>query len=190
MSFEKGTRLGAFEIVELIGAGGMGAVYRARDTTLGRDVAIKVLPETFANDAARLARFEREAKLLASMNHPGIATLHGLETHDGVRFIVMELVEGETLAELVARGPVPVGRARALFIQIADALAAAHGQGIVHRDLKPANVMVGTDDRIKLLDFGLAKAVVETTPGQRLRRSRRPARGTRRWERSWGPLPT
>jgi serine/threonine protein kinase len=166
MSFEKGTRLGAFEIVELIGAGGMGAVYRARDTTLGRDVAIKVLPEEFTNDGARLARFEREAKLLASLNHPGIATLYGLETHEGVRFIVMELVGGETLAELVRRGPVPVDRARDLFIQIADALAAAHGRGIVHRDLKPANVIVGSDDRVKVLDFGLAKTLVDATPGE------------------------
>jgi serine/threonine-protein kinase len=156
---ETGSRLGAFEILEPVGAGGMGAVYRARDTTLGRDVAIKALPETFARDAERLSRFEREARLLAALNHPGIATLHGLETHDDVRFIVMELVEGHTLAELLSRGPLTVDRARALFIQIADALAAAHERGIVHRDLKPANVMLTAEDRVKLLDFGLARSL-------------------------------
>ncbi|TDI37349.1 MAG: serine/threonine protein kinase [Acidobacteria bacterium] len=139
----------------------MGEVYRARDTKLGRDVATKVLPEEFARDKERMARFEREAKLLAQLNHPNIATLHGLEEHDGQLFLIMELVEGETLAERMAKGPIAVQEVLPLFLQIAEGLEAAHEKGIVHRDLKPANIKVTPDGRIKILDFGLAKAMAD-----------------------------
>lgn len=138
----------------------MGEVYRARDTKLDRDVAIKVLPEEFARDAERLARFERETKVLASLNHPNIATLHGLEEHDGRQLLVMELVEGETLAERIARRPLPIDEAIPLFVQIAEGLEAAHDKGVIHRDLKPANIKIAPDGRPKILDFGLAKAFV------------------------------
>ena len=135
-----------------------GEVYRARDTRLDRDVAIKVLPGEFSRDKDRLARLEREAKLLAQLNHPNIATLHGLEEAHGQKFIVMELIEGETLAERIASGPIPVDEAMLLFQQIAGGLAVAHAKGIVHRDLKPANIKIGPDGTPKILDFGLAKA--------------------------------
>jgi hypothetical protein len=158
MPLGPGTRLGAYEILAPIGEGGMGEVYRARDAKLGRDVAVKVLPEAFAEDRERLDRFEREARLLAQLNHHNIATLHGLETFDEKPFLVMELVEGETLAERIARGPIPVDEAVPLFIQIAEGLEAAHEKGIVHRDLKPANVKLTPDGKVKILDFGLAKA--------------------------------
>ena len=160
MPLSSGTKLGQYEVVEAIGAGGMGEVYRARDTKLGRDVAIKVLPEEFARDKERLDRFEREARLLAQFNHANIATLYGLEEHGGQRFIVMELVEGETLAKRIAKGPVPIDEAVPLFIQIAEGLEAAHEKAIIHRDLKPANIMIGPDGKPKILDFGLAKAFV------------------------------
>jgi eukaryotic-like serine/threonine-protein kinase len=152
------TRLGTYEIVAPLGAGGMGEVYRARDTRLGREVALKFLPADFASDPERHARFEREAKLLASLNHPHIAALYGLEHMDGQHALVMELAEGEGLDERIARGPVPVEDAIPLASQIADALEAAHEKGIVHRDLKPANVKVRPDGTVKVLDFGLAKA--------------------------------
>ena len=155
---EPGTNLRHYEVVEAIGAGGMGEVYRARDTTLGRDVAIKVLKKELAHDRERLERFEREAKLLAQLNHSNIATIHGLEKIDGLTFLVMELVEGETLAERMARGRLPVDEAVSLFIQIAEGLQAAHEKGIIHRDLKPANIKITPDGTIKILDFGLAKA--------------------------------
>ena len=164
MPLTPGTKLGQYEVVEAIGAGGMGEVYRARDTKLGRDVAIKVLPEEFARDKERLDRFEREARLLAQLNHSNIATLHGLEEHDGQKFIVMELVEGETLAERIARGPIPVDEAIPLFIQIAAGLEAAHEKAIIHRDLKPANIKIGPDGKPKILDFGLAKAFAKEDP--------------------------
>ena len=138
----------------------MGEVYRARDTKLGRDVAIKVLPEEFSQDKERLDRFQREARLLAQLNHPNIATLHGLEEHDGQQFLVMELVEGETLAERIAKGPISAEEAISLFIQIAEGLEAAHEKGIVHRDLKPANIKITPDGKVKILDFGLAKVFV------------------------------
>ncbi len=157
MSLASGTRLGLYEIVAPLGAGGMGEVYRARDTRLNRDVAIKILPEVFANDAERLTRFEREAKTLAALNHPNIAHIHGLEESTGVRALVMELVEGEDLSAHIARGPMPLAGALAIARQIADALEAAHEQGIVHRDLKPANIKVRVDGTVKVLDFGLAK---------------------------------
>ncbi len=157
MSLESGTKLASYEILGLIGAGGMGEVYRAKDTKLGRDVAIKVLPEAFARDEERLARFEREARILAALNHPGIATLYGLEESAGTSYLVMELVEGETLRERFDRGPIPADEAMALFQQIAEALDAAHEKNIVHRDLKPANAKITPEEQIKVLDFGLAK---------------------------------
>ena len=162
MSLAPGTRLGAYEIVGSIGAGGMGEVYRGRDTKLGRDVAIKVLPDHFANDAERVARFEREAKTLASLNHPLIAQIYGFEHANAAgagHALIMELVDGEDLSQRIARGPIALDDAAAIAKQIADALDAAHSQGIIHRDLKPANVKIKPDGSIKVLDFGLAKAV-------------------------------
>src|SRR6202795_825384 len=142
MAISAGTKLGSYEVLSQIGAGGMGEVYRAHDTKLARDVAIKVLPEAFAHDPERLSRFEREAKILASLNHSNIATIFGLEHSDGVQYLVMELVAGETLAERVKAGPLPIEEALTVAKQIAEALEAAHEKGIIHRDLKPANVKV------------------------------------------------
>jgi Tol biopolymer transport system component len=155
----KGAQLGQYTILARIGAGGMGEVYRARDPKLGRDVAIKVLPEAFARDAERRARFQREAKVLASLDHPNIATIHGLEETDGTRALVMQLVEGPTLADRIKSGPIPIDEVVRIAKQIADALEYAHERGIIHRDLKPANVKVTNDDAVKVLDFGLAKAL-------------------------------
>ena len=152
-----GTRLGPYEIVALLGVGGMGEVYRATDTKLKRQVAIKVLPAALTADHDRLARFQREAEVLASLNHPHIAQIYGLEESDGVRALVMELVEGPTLADRIARGAIPIGGALPVARQIADALEAAHEQGIIHRDLKPSNIKVRSDGTVKVLDFGLAK---------------------------------
>ena len=154
-----GVRLGNYEILSQIGAGGMGEVYRARDSKLGRDVALKVLPQAFARDPDRMARFQREAKVLASLNHPNIASIHGLEDSASTHALVMELVEGPTLADRVREGPIPVDEALKIAKQICDALEYAHERGIVHRDLKPANVKVTEDDAVKVLDFGLAKAI-------------------------------
>ena len=154
-----GTRLGVYEVIAKLGEGGMGEVYRARDTKLAREVAIKVISDETSSDADRVARFEREAKALAALNHPHIAALYGMEQDASRHFLVMELVDGETLADRVARGPLPVGDALRLASQIAEALEAAHERGIIHRDLKPANVKVTTDDTVKVLDFGLAKAI-------------------------------
>ena len=159
MPLSDGTRLGSYEILSALGAGGMGEVYRARDTQLNRDVAIKLLPEAFADDPDRLARFQREAKVLASLNHPHIAAIYGLEDADGVKAIVMELVEGEDLAQRLTRGAIPLDEALPIARQIAEALEAAHEQGIIHRDLKPANIKVRPDGAVKVLDFGLAKAL-------------------------------
>ena len=153
-----GKTLGTYEILSPLGKGGMGEVWRARDSKLGREVAIKTLPEEFAQDEERLARFEREAKLLASLNHPNIATIYGLEEHEGTRFLVLELVEGDTLAERLKRGAIPVEDSLRLALQIAEALEAAHDKGVIHRDLKPANVKVTPEGKVKVLDFGLAKA--------------------------------
>jgi eukaryotic-like serine/threonine-protein kinase len=158
LALTPGMRLGQYEILSALGAGGMSEVYRARDTRLDRDVAIKILPETFAADAERLARFQREAKVLASLNHPNIAMIHGLEHAEGVHAIVMELVEGEDLARRIARGAIPLAEALAIANQIAQALEMAHEKGIVHRDLKPANVALTATGQVKVLDFGLAKA--------------------------------
>ncbi|MGE5243565.1 MAG: protein kinase domain-containing protein [Betaproteobacteria bacterium] len=159
-----GTRLGTCEIVAPLGAGGMGEVYRARDTTLERDVALKILPEAFVGDPDRLARFEREARTLAVLNHPHIAQIYSLEDDRGIRFLTMELVEGETLASRLAKGPLAIDEALTIASQIADALAAAHEKGIVHRDLKPANVAVTSAGAVKVLDFGLAKAAGGSAP--------------------------
>jgi serine/threonine-protein kinase len=159
MSLAKGTRIGVYEITVLLGAGGMGEVYRATDTNLGRHVAIKILPDSFAHDPDRLARFEREAKTLASLNHSNIAAIYGFEKADGIRALVMELVDGPTLAERIAQGPIPVDEALPIAKQIAEALEAAHEQGIIHRDLKPANIKLRSDGTVKVLDFGLAKAL-------------------------------
>ena len=163
MTLNVGARFGSYEILDKLGVGGMGEVYRARDTKLGRDVAIKVLPEAFSKDRERLDRFEREARLLAQLNHTNIATIYDLEELDGQRLLVMELVEGETLADRIARGPIPIDEAIPLFTQIAEGLEAAHDKGIIHRDLKPANVMITPDGHVKLLDFGLAKAFHDET---------------------------
>ena len=162
MALTPGTRLGVYEVVASIGAGGMGQVFRARDTKLDRDVAIKILPEAFAHDADRLARFQREAKTLASLNHPNIAAIYGLEESGGMTALVMELVEGDDLSQRIARGAIPLDEALPIAKQIAEALEAAHEQGIIHRDLKPANIKVRPDGTVKVLDFGLAKALEPT----------------------------
>jgi serine/threonine-protein kinase len=162
-----GQRIAHYRVQEKIGAGGMGEVYRAQDTRLGRDVAIKVLPEVFARDAERMARFEREAKVLASLNHPKIASIYGFEEWNGARALVMELVEGPTLAERIRQGPLPLEEALPFAQQIAEGLEYAHERGIIHRDLKPSNVKLTPESQIKLLDFGLAKALEgETTEGE------------------------
>ena len=173
MSLGPGTRLGAYEIIALIGAGGMGEVYRGRDTRLKREVAIKILPDAFSQDPERLARFQREAELLATLNHPNIGAVYGFEQGSPtggsneqdppygttVSAIVLELVEGETLAERIQRGPIAVKPALEIARQIAEALEAAHERGVIHRDLKPANIKITPDDKVKVLDFGLAKAM-------------------------------
>jgi Tol biopolymer transport system component len=158
MALATGTRLGTFEIANQLGAGGMGEVYRATDTKLGREVAIKTLPAALSSDKNRLARFEREAKLLAALNHAHIASVHSLDEHEGTLYIAMELVEGETLEEKLKTGALPVEDALRIALQIAEALEAAHEKGVVHRDLKPANIMLTVNGEVKVLDFGLAKA--------------------------------
>jgi eukaryotic-like serine/threonine-protein kinase len=174
MALQSGTKLGPYEVVSPLGAGGMGEVYRARDTKLNRDVALKVLPETLSHDSERMARFKREAQVLASLNHPNIATIHGFEESGSLRALVMELVEGQTLAERIAvgegsalpreRGALPYDEALPIARQIADALEYAHEKGVIHRDLKPANVKITPEGQVKVLDFGLAKALeVETS---------------------------
>ena len=163
MALATGARLGPYEILSPLGAGGMGEVYRARDTKLGRDVALKILPELFASDSDRLARFQREAQVLASLNHPNIAAIYGLEESDAIRAIVMELVEGPTLADQLARGAMPLDEAMTIARQIAEALEAAHERGVIHRDLKPANIKVTSEGHVKMLDFGLAAIVQDPT---------------------------
>jgi serine/threonine protein kinase len=176
MTLAAGARIGPYEIKSPLGAGGMGEVYRARDTKLGRDVAVKILPDEFVRDPERVARFQREAQVLAALNHPHIAQIYGFEDRppeggpyvpEGVgagvswpvRALVMELVEGPTLAERIGQGPMPLDEALPIARQIAGALEAAHEQGIIHRDLKPANVKVRPDGTVKILDFGLAKLI-------------------------------
>src|SRR5579871_6221521 len=160
MPLAAGSRLGPYEIRALLGAGGMGEVWRATDTRLARDVAIKTLPASFANDPDRLARFTREAQVLASLNHPNIAAIYGVEE----RALVMELVEGPTLAERIAQGAIPLDEAMAFAREIAEALEYAHERGVIHRDLKPANVKITPEGRVKVLDFGLAKAITPYAP--------------------------
>jgi len=154
-----GQTIGNYEITARIGAGGMGEVYRARDTKLGRDVAIKALPDVFAADPERLARFEREAKLLAGLNHTNIGAIYGIEESNGAQYLILELVEGEDLSQRLMRGPLSLDETLDVAAQIAEALEAAHEQGVIHRDLKPANVLIRADGQVKVLDFGLAKAL-------------------------------
>jgi serine/threonine-protein kinase len=166
-----GTQLGSHEITALLGKGGMGEVYRARDLKLKREVAIKILPDEFARDTDRVSRFQKEAEVLASLNHPNIANIYDLEEQNGSRYLVLELVEGETLADRIARGPIPVEEALRIAIQISEALEAAHERGIIHRDLKPANVKITPDGKVKVLDFGLARTLDKNTAGTTLSNS-------------------
>jgi len=151
-----GKTLTHYEITSRLGAGGMGEVYRAVDTKLGRHVAIKILPEAFASNTDRVARFEREAKILAALSHANIAAIYGVEKSGGTHFLVLELAEGETLAERIARGPLPAREALQVAHEVVEALEAAHDKGVIHRDIKPANIKIGPDGRVKVLDFGLA----------------------------------
>src|SRR5262244_1544905 len=171
MSIDVGTRLGSLEITALLGKGGMGEVYRARDTKLKRDVAIKILPNEFSRDAGRVSRFQREAEVLASLNHPNIAAIYDVQEAASTRFLVLELVEGETLEERIQRGRIPVEEALDIAKHICEALEAAHEKGIVHRDLKPANVKITPDGKVKVLDFGLAKAMETQSPSATLSNS-------------------
>src|SRR5499425_3420474 len=158
-----GTRIAHFEITAHLGSGGMGEVYQAADTKLNRSVAIKFLPEAFSHDSERIARFQREARVLASLNHTNIASIYGVEETDSRHFLVMELVSGETLADRIKRGAIPIEEALSIAKQIAEALEEAHEKGIIHRDLKPANIKLTADGKVKVLDFGLAKAM-ESAP--------------------------
>src|SRR5438552_12826947 len=158
MPLAPATRLGAYEIIAPLGSGGMGEVYRARDTRLDRTVAVKVLPDMFSDDRERLARLEREAKTLASLNHPNIAQIYGFEQSGSTSAIVMEFIDGEDLARRIGRGPLPLDETVPIALQVADALAAAHEHGVIHRDLKPANIVMRRDGTVKVLDFGLARA--------------------------------
>src|ERR671913_458871 len=168
MTISAGTRLGPYEVVSLVGAGGMGEVYRAKDTRLGREVAVKVLPRSFATDPDRLRRFEQEARAAGMLNHPNILAVHDIGTHEGAPYVVSELLEGQTLRARIDGSPIPPRKAIEIAVQFARGLAAAHDKGIVHRDLKPDNVFITRDGRVKILDFGLAKiappvnAVAET----------------------------
>ena len=161
MPLEPGTTLGSYSVTAKIGEGGMGEVYQATDTKLNRQVALKILPEAFAADSDRLARFQREAQVLASLNHPNIAAIYGIEESGDTRAVVLELVEGPTLADRIAHGAIPLDEALPIAKQIAEALEAAHEAGVIHRDLKPANIKVKDDGTVKVLDFGLAKAEVD-----------------------------
>src|SRR5438876_7404249 len=163
-SLTTGATISHYRIVSKLGAGGMGEVYRARDTKLNRDVAIKILPEAFAQDSDRLARFKREAQVLASLNHPNIASIYGLEESNGFMALAMELVEGPTLADRLVSGPIPIDETLTIARQIAAALEAAHERSIIHRDIKPANIKVTDDATVKVLDFGLAKVFADEAP--------------------------
>ena len=171
MTLDPGARLGTYEILGPLGAGGMGEVYRAHDRKLGREVALKILTEAFASDPSRVARFEREARMLAAVNHPGIAAIYGAEEDGDFKYIVMELVEGETLSEKLAAGPIPIREALSLAAQIAEALSVAHEKNVIHRDLKPANIKVTPEGRVKVLDLGLAKAMAMDTPERNISNS-------------------
>ena len=157
MTLSPGTLLGPYEIIAPLGSGGMGEVYRARDPRLGRDIALKTLPANVAKEPERLARFQREARTVAGLNHPNVVVLYSIEEAGGIQFLTMELVEGESLDHVIAPGGLPLSRVLDLAIALSDALTAAHERGVVHRDLKPANVMLTKDGRLKVLDFGLAK---------------------------------
>ena len=157
-----GEKLANYRILDKLGEGGMGEVWRAEDTSLGREVAIKVLPDAFTADAERLGRFEREARVLATFNHPRIAGIYGLEEVDGRKLLVMQLAEGDTLAERIDRGPIPLEPALKIALQIAEGLEAAHDKGIIHRDLKPANITLNSKGEVTILDFGLAKALEDS----------------------------
>jgi serine/threonine protein kinase len=170
MPLSPGTQIGSCEILDLIGTGGMGEVYRGRDTKLGRDVAVKALPAHFVHDADRLTRFEREAQVLAALKHPNLATIHELKESGGSRYLIMELIEGDTLGERIARGSIPLEEALDIALQIVEGLEAAHDKGIIHRDLKPANIKITPEGRVKVLDFGLAK-VFEAGVSQNLSNS-------------------
>ena len=163
MALNVGTRLGHYDVTALLGEGGMGQVWQATDTKLNRQVALKILPDAFAEDPDRLARFQREAQVLASLNHPGIGGIYGLEEAEGTKALVLELVEGPTLADLIAKGPIPVDEALPIARQIAEALEAAHEAGVIHRDLKPANIKLRDDGTVKVLDFGLSR---QAKPGK------------------------
>ena len=177
-----GRQLGGYRVLSLLGRGGMGEVYRAHDPKLGRDVAIKVLPPMFTADRERVARFDSEARMLAALNHPHIGAIYGLEDAGGMPALVLELVDGETLADRLRRGPVPPSDALAIARQIADALDAAHQKRIIHRDLKPANIKMTPDGRVKVLDFGLAKALAsEITATQDMTESPTAASTPRAW---------
>src|SRR5438552_5594303 len=171
MAIQIGQQLGSLQITALLGKGGMGEVYRARDTKLKRDVAIKILPDEFARDADRVNRFQREAEVLASLNHQNIAGIYDIQHSGETRFLVMEFVEGETLADCIKRGSIPVGEALQIGKGICEALEAAHERGIIHRDLKPANVKITPDGKVKVLDFGLAKAMENTAASATLSNS-------------------
>src|SRR5262245_12892374 len=164
MSVDVGTRLGSLEITALLGKGGMGEVYRARDTKLKRDVAIKILPDEFSQDAEVVMRFHREAEVFAALNHQNTGTVYDIQQIGETRFLILELVDGQTLQEKLRQGPIPVEEALAIAKQIAEALEAAHEGGVVHRDLKPANIKLTTDGKVKVLDFGLAKAFQAQSP--------------------------
>src|SRR5450631_3196646 len=164
MTLSAGTRLGPYEILAPLGAGGMGEVYRARDSKLDRDVAVKVLPQSVAADPDTLARFEREAKAVAALSHPNILAIHDFGTHEGTAYAVMELLEGETLRGKLDAGPIPQKQAVDYALQVAKGLSAAHERGVLHRDLKPENLFVSKDGHVKILDFGLAKKVEAVTP--------------------------
>ena len=186
MSLSAGARLGSYEILAPLGAGGIGEVYRARDPRLGREVAIKVLPGEIADDAHSLARFEREAKAVAALSHPNILAIHDFGRHDGTAYAVMELLEGETLRDALDAGPLPSRKSLAYAREIAEGLAAAHEKGIVHRDLKPENVFITSEGHAKILDFGLAKLtpahdddLTSAPTARRTRRPLRPRRGAR-----------
>ena len=156
MALTIGTQLGSHQIIALLGKGGMGEVYQAKDSKLGRSVAIKLLPDAFTHDAERTERFQREARVLASLNHPNIAAIHGIEESSNRKFLVMEFVPGETLAKRIKRGPMPIDEALTMATQLLDGLEAAHEKGVIHRDLKPANIKLTPRGQLKILDFGLA----------------------------------
>jgi len=165
MALTAGQRVGLYEVIGPIGAGGMGEVYRARDTRLGRDVALKILPDAFATDPERLARFEREARTASALNHPNICTIYAIDEVEGQRFIAMELLEGRSLQEVIGGRPMPIDRVLSYGVQIADALDAAHSQGILHRDIKPENILLH-DGRAMVMDFGIALAVSAAAGGR------------------------